>query len=79
MPESWMDGLLAWLALGPLRVAAQDGSWLTALAVTVAAAIFVGGLEGVFYSLIPLSFMDGAVLWRWSRVAWALFHRLNDR
>jgi hypothetical protein len=45
---------------------------LNVLADTVAASIFVGGLEGVFYSMIPLSFMDGAVVWRWSRVAWAV-------
>src|SRR5258706_16209848 len=59
--------------MGPLHVAVQrDGSWPVVLAQTVAAAIFVGGLEGVFYSMIPLSFMDGAVVWRWSRVAWVL-------
>jgi len=65
--------LLAWLLMGPLHVAVQrDGSWPVVLAQTVAAAIFVGGLEGVFYSMIPLSFMDGAVVWRWSRVAWVV-------
>ena len=37
---------------------------------TIAGAIFVGGLEGVFYSMIPLTFMDGAVVYRWSRLAW---------
>jgi hypothetical protein len=65
--------LVAWVVMGPLHVAVQrDGSWLNVLAVTIAAAIFVGGLEGVFYSMIPLTFMDGAVVWRWSRVAWVL-------
>ena len=63
--------LLAWVALGPLHQAAErDGSSINVLADTIAAAIFVGGLEGVFYSMIPLSFMDGAVVWRWSRMAW---------
>lgn len=65
--------LLAWMAMGPLNVAVQrDGSWVNVLAETIAAAIFVGGLEGVFYSMIPLTFMDGAVVWRWSKFAWAL-------
>ena len=59
--------------MGPLNVAVQrDGSWQNILAETIAAAIFVGGLEGVFYSMIPLTFMDGAVVWRWSKLAWAL-------
>lgn len=63
----------AWLLMGPLHSAAQrDASGINILAETIAAAIFVGGLEGVFYSMIPLSFMDGAVVWRWNRVAWAL-------
>jgi hypothetical protein len=65
--------LVAWIAMGPLHAAAaRDGSWFNVLADTVAASIFVGGLEGVFYSMIPLTFMDGAVVWRWSRVAWAV-------
>ena len=65
--------VLAWMAMGPLHVAVQqDASWTNVLAETIAAAIFVGGLEGVFYSMIPLTFMDGAVVWQWSRVAWIL-------
>jgi hypothetical protein len=65
--------LLAWLAIGPLHQATeQDGSWFNVLADTVAVSIFVGGLEGVFYSMIPLTFMDGVVVWRWSRAAWVL-------
>ncbi len=70
--------ILAWLVLGPLQAAAeQDGSWFFVLAATVAAAIFVGGLEGVFYNMIPLTFMDGAVVWRWNRLAWVLIFGLT--
>ena len=65
--------ILAWLVMGPLTLAARaDASPLNVLGNTIAASIFVGGLEGVFYSMIPLSFMDGAVVWRWSRIAWVL-------
>jgi hypothetical protein len=61
----------AWLVLGPIHQAALlDGSWFNVLADTVAASIFIGGLEGVFYSMIPITFMDGAVVWRWNRLAW---------
>jgi len=65
--------ILAWMAMGPLHAAVQqNASWTNVLALSVAAAIFVGGLEGVFYSMIPLTFMDGHVVWRWNRAAWVL-------
>jgi len=62
--------LLAWLLLGPVRVAAADGSALPAFAETVLAMIVIGGLEGLFVTMIPLTFMDGATVMSWSRVAW---------
>ena len=63
----------AWVLMGPAHAAVQhDPSPLNVLIDTVLAATFVGGLEGVFYSMIPLTFMDGAVVWRWSRIAWVL-------
>jgi hypothetical protein len=63
--------ILAWLAMGPLSAALQrDNSWINLLALTVASATMVAGIEGVWYSMLPLTFMDGAVVWRWSRPAW---------
>jgi hypothetical protein len=63
----------AWLLLGPLGAAARhDGSWTAVLADSVAATVFVGGLEGLFYNMIPLTFMDGAVIYRWNRVVWGV-------
>ncbi len=64
--------LLAWLLLGPVRVAAAGGSPLPALAETILAMLVIGGLEGLFITMIPLRFMDGAAVMGWSRVAWAL-------
>lgn len=32
----------------------------------------IGGLEGLFITMIPLRFMDGAMVMGWSRLAWAL-------
>jgi hypothetical protein len=65
--------LAAWVVMGPLHQAVlRDGSAWNVLMETIAAAIFVGGLEGVFYSMLPLTFMDGAVVWRWNRLAWVL-------
>ena len=47
------------------------------MADTVAATIFVGGLEGLFFNLIPLTFMDGAVVYQWSKVAWAVLFGIS--
>ena len=34
--------------------------------------IVIGGLEGLFITMIPLRFLDGATVMSWSRLAWAL-------
>jgi hypothetical protein len=64
--------VLAWMLLGPVRVAAADGSWPPALAETILTMIFIGGLEGLFITMLPLRFLDGATVMAWSKVAWAL-------
>jgi len=64
--------VLAFLLLGPVREAARGGEPLPALAESVLAMIMVGGLEGLFITLIPLTFMDGAIVKDWSRVGWAI-------
>lgn len=64
--------LLAWLALTPLRAASVvDESWLPVLLESIAGVLFIGGLEAIFFSMIPLSFMDGAAVWKWNKLAWA--------
>ena len=64
--------VLAWLLLGPVKAAAADGSFAPALAQTILAMIVIGGLEGLFITMLPLRFMDGAMVMNWSRVAWVL-------
>jgi hypothetical protein len=54
--------IVAWLLSGPLA----GVNLLRSLLVTT----FVSGLEGVLFSLVPLSFLDGEVLFRGNRVAW---------
>jgi len=34
--------------------------------------IVIAGMEGLFITMIPLRFMDGAAVMGWSRVAWAV-------
>ena len=36
------------------------------------AAVFIGGIEGVLFSLVPLQFLPGHHVVRWSRVAWVI-------
>jgi hypothetical protein len=60
-----------------VQAAAGAGStWYLALLDTILATIFVAGLEGLFFSLMPLRFMHGAIVMRWSRVVWALLFGL---
>lgn len=65
--------VIAWLLIEPVRNAAEsDGSWYLALLESVLGIVFVAGLEGLFINMIPIRFMDGAKVMRWSRVGWAL-------
>ena len=62
----------AWFIAIPVAEAAAGGSgWATWLE-TICTAVFVAGLEGLFFGLLPLSVMDGGDLFRWSKVAWAI-------
>jgi len=33
--------------------------------------IFVAGIEGLFYAMIPITFMDGATVFEWNKFVWA--------
>jgi hypothetical protein len=69
-----VTSVIAWLAITPLRDALNEGngSFLIAFFEGVAVAIFIGGLEGLFFNLLPISFMDGEKIWRWNKVIWVL-------
>jgi hypothetical protein len=69
----WMlvVALVAWLLLPSIEAAAA-GSPLLSLAVGAAlATIFVGGLEGLLFELVPLRFLRGEKLFAWRRPLWA--------
>lgn len=70
----WMlsISLIAWLAL-PL--AESNLSAVPFLSVAVAAGlatIFVGGLEGLLFELVPLRFLRGETVYAWHRGLWAV-------
>ena len=66
--------VVCWLALIPLRDAIDGGndSFLIAFLEGVAVAVFIGGLEGVFFNMLPISFMDGDKVFKWNKLIWAL-------
>ena len=65
--------ILAWAALGLLRATtAVDPSPTPVLLETIAAILFIGGLEAVAFSLIPLTFMDGATVFNWNKAVWVV-------
>jgi hypothetical protein len=63
--------LAGWLALAPLRSASEPG-WTVAVLETVAVVVFIGGLESLVFSMIPLAATDGGKIYRWNRLAWAV-------
>ena len=61
----------AFLLLAPSRELATDTDSLWAsIPEGVAVGIFVGGLEGLFFQMVPIKFMDGHRLWAWSKLVW---------
>jgi hypothetical protein len=66
--------LACWVAVGALRSANEEGdNALPALIETICVTVFVGGVEGLFFNMIPLSVMEGGKLFRWNKPVWALF------
>lgn len=63
----------AWLAYGPVTdvvKAAEDPAFGLLVLQTVLATIFLGGVGGSLFGLIPLDFLDGATLRRWNPYVW---------
>jgi hypothetical protein len=60
----------AWALLIPLRDVANEGDWWTYVPGEVAALLFVAGIEGLLFSMLPLRFNDGSKVFAWSRLVW---------
>lgn len=70
----WMlaISLVAWLAL-PLAESTFAAQPLLELAVAAGlATIFIGGLEGLLFELVPLRFLRGETVFAWHRGLWAI-------
>ena len=70
--------LIAWVLAGPFRHLAEDHSgWWAAVPEGIAVGLFVTGLEGLFFQMIPIHFMDGHKLLRWNKPAWLAFSLIS--
>jgi hypothetical protein len=64
--------LLAWALIPAVRPLAEaDGPWWLVIIQAALVTVFVAGVEGLFYAMIPITFMDGATVLEWNKLVWA--------
>ena len=65
-------GLVAWFAWIPVEHSAshEGASSLTLILDSALAITFVSALESVAFGLLPMTFLDGNDLFRWSKAIW---------
>jgi len=70
----WMLGIAAvcWLMLGAMRGPGVGETVAGQIAVSVMVAVTVAGVEGVVFGLVPLRFLPGEPIFRWSKVRWGV-------
>lgn len=64
-------GVLAWLGYGIATALWAGQGFLNNLAIEVLAAITLEALGTLLVALLPIEFLDGRTLFRWSKAAWA--------
>jgi hypothetical protein len=62
----------AWALLSPLRDVASNGDWWSFLPGEIAAMLFISGIEGLVFSMLPIRFTDGSKIMAWNKLAWVL-------
>lgn len=63
--------LAAWFAAVPVAAAVErTGGFLLTTVQAALISIFVMGLEALLFGLLPIGFMDGEKVMRWSKTAW---------
>ncbi|HEY2764248.1 MAG TPA: FGLLP motif-containing membrane protein [Pseudonocardiaceae bacterium] len=67
-------GALAWVLRSPLVAAAgPEGAFLPSALGVALTAIVVAAAETLAFGLLPLSFLEGAALFAWSKIIWGAF------
>jgi hypothetical protein len=66
--------LVAWVAFVPVSRAANGAhpGFVVQLGDGLLSALFIGGIEGLLFGLVPLRFLPGHKVARWSWVGWAV-------
>ena len=62
--------LCAWVAISPAHTYAAEHGFVGAAVEAALVMLFVGSIQGLLFTLIPLKFLDGLVVWTWSKLAW---------
>jgi hypothetical protein len=63
-------GLIAWLGYGLATAIASGPGFFNNLIIEVLAAITLEALGTLVIALLPIEFLDGRTIWRWSKLAW---------
>jgi len=63
-------GILAWLGFSALRAAGGSGFWYQ-LSLETLVAITLEAVGTMIIAMLPLTFLDGKVIFRWNKWAWA--------
>jgi hypothetical protein len=67
-------GLVAWLSRHSVVAAAgSEGGFLAEVLAAALTAVAVAAAANLAFMLVPLGFLDGAALFRWSKTVWAVF------
>ncbi len=72
----FLAGVVAWLIYGPVNSAVVAGDhhfWLL-VAEAMLSYVWICGLQALFFSLIPARYMDGEIIFRWSKIVWATIY-----
>jgi len=63
--------LVAWFAAIPVTAAVEkSGGFALTTMQSALVGVFVMGLEALLFGLLPIGFMDGEKVMRWSKIAW---------
>ena len=66
--------LVAWVTLGAVRIPGVQDTVAGTIALSLLAAIGIAGIEGIVFSLMPLRFLPGELVYRWHRLRWYLLY-----
>lgn len=64
----------AWFLSVPVTAAIEGGAAWLGIVADVCAGVFVAGLEGLLFGLVPLSFMDGEKILRAGKAVWLVLY-----